>query len=65
MKSAKLGDHIKKTDLESLQILPITVVLFSSTFIWFMHQWLSSVTAVQVLLPRPSSSGSATRADVL
>lgn len=40
MKSEKLGDNIKKTDLESLQILPITMVLFSSTLIWFMPQWL-------------------------
>lgn len=35
------------------------------TLIWFTHQWLSSISALQVFLSSPSNSGSAARADAL
>lgn len=35
------------------------------TLIWFTHQWLGSISALQVFLSCPSNSGSAARADAL
>lgn len=62
----KLGDNnSKRLHVESLQTFSSSVVLFSSTMMWFTHQRLSSVSAVQVFLPSSSNPGSAARADVL